>query len=115
MPSLPDVCLYFFVFPYSTNYHIKYGRDSPDFIIRNDVIWVQTQWIIPIIPATCEAEIRKTMAQRYPKLANKTPSQINSWTQWHMSLIPSYAKSINKRMMVQVSLSKDMRPYPKNN
>jgi hypothetical protein len=61
-----------------------------------------------VIPATQEAEIGRITGQsQFEQKVNETPPQ--------QAYHPSYARDINRKTVVQTSLSINTRPYVKNN
>jgi hypothetical protein len=68
---------------------------------------------MPVISAALEVEVGRISVQSKPGKKVR-PHQPISWSWPHMPFIPT-VEGINRRVTVQVGLSKSRRPYPKNN
>jgi hypothetical protein len=71
------------------------------------------QWLTPVIPATQEFEIRRTVTQGQPRQkVSKSLSQPVSWA-WRRISGPSFVGDINRRVKVQAGLAKMETPFEK--
>jgi hypothetical protein len=63
-----------------------------------EVLVYQILWLVPVIPATCELEIRRLKVQSQPRLKvsqNHPPLHLSqtSWVCLHMPVIPAMCKA----------------------
>jgi hypothetical protein len=90
------------------------SKETPFKRMSKDAI----SWVWHVIPATRKAEIRRITVQGQPGKKLTRPhlnSNKKSQVSWHIPMIPCYAGSRRKKIVVQNSLGKSVRPYFKNN
>jgi hypothetical protein len=88
---------------------MEISMEFPQKIKNRTPCWVQ--WLMPVILPTWEVRMGRIGVQGWPmQKVQRTPCQ----TVKAQATTPSYVESIN-RIIIQVSLGINARPYSKNN